>query len=98
MRVIPKHFDILGQRITVEQLPSFSRDHECYGKWIAAKNLIQLQEVDENHSPDVILQTFWHEATHAMLDILGYGSWSENEVVVEQLGQCIYQILKSKRQ
>ena len=56
MRVIPKHFDILGQRITVE-----------------------------------------HEATHAMLDILGYGSWSENEVVVEQLGQCIYQILKTKR-
>ena len=97
MRVVPKHFDIMGQRINVEQFPNFSREHECYGKWLPARNVIQLQQADENHSNDVVLQTFWHEATHAYLDILGYGEWSSNEVVVEQIGQCIYQILKTKR-
>ena len=97
MKAIPKCFDVMGQRITVEQLPTFSRDHECYGKWTPSRNLIQLQMIDENHAADVILQTFWHEATHCYLDIMGYGSWSENELVVEQIGQCIYQILKTKR-
>jgi len=97
MKAIPKHFDILGQRIRVELLTNLEKDQQCYGKWHPSKNLIQLQAPSENHADDVILQTFWHEATHAMLDLLGYGTWSENEIVVEQLGQCIYQILKTKR-
>jgi len=95
--VIPKHFDLFGQRITVEVAEDFSKDHGCYGKWYPSQNLIVLQAPDDGHADDVILQTFWHEATHAALDVLGYGDWSENETVVEQLGQAIYQILKTKR-
>jgi len=43
------------------------------------------------------MQTFWHEVSHAIFDLLGYDEWSENETVVEQLGQAVYQVLKTKR-
>ena len=95
--MIPKKFCLFGQTITVRLEADFTKNHECYGKWYPSQNLILLQEPDSYHSDDVIFQTFWHEATHAMLDTLGYGEWSENERFVEQIGQCIYQILKSKR-
>lgn len=97
MRVVPKQFDLFGQRITVEVRSDFEKEHGCYGKWHPAQNKIILQAADDNHAADVVLQTFWHEAVHAALDVLGYGDWSENETVVEQLGQVIYQILKTKR-
>jgi len=97
MRVIPKKFSIFGQEITVVQNPDFAKEHGCYGKWYPAQNKIFLQAPDEAHAKDVIFQTFWHEAVHAGLDILGHGEWSENETAVEQLGQFIYQVLKTKR-
>ncbi len=97
MKSIPKRFSLFGQSIEVRLDPAFTKEHECFGKWFPAQNLIVLQSPDSDHADDVILQTFWHEATHAMLDLLGYGEWSENERFVEQMGQCIYQILKSKR-
>lgn len=97
MKSIPSKFSLFGQTITVQLESGFAKDHECYGKWIPSKNLILLQEPNEDYADDVILQTFWHESTHAMLDLLGYGDWSENERFVEQMGQSIYQILKSKR-
>tara|TARA_R110002074_G_scaffold208324_1_gene376925 strand:+ start:468 stop:761 length:294 start_codon:yes stop_codon:yes gene_type:complete len=97
LKTLPKHFDLFGQRITVEVAENFARDQGCIGKWYPSQNRIVLQAADDVHADDVVLQTFWHEATHAALDILGYGEWSENEVFVEQFGQVIYQILKTKR-
>lgn len=97
MRVIPKQFDLFGQRITVETQKNFAREQGCLGKWHPYQLKIVLQEPDEEHAQSVILQTFWHEAIHACLDLLGHTDLSENEVLVEQLGQAIFQVLKTKR-
>ena len=45
--------------------------------------------------PKAHYSTFWHEAVHCILDHLGYEEESKNEQFVEQLGQCICQILQT---
>ena len=97
MRAIPKHFDLFGQRITVIINDNLHSEQDCLGKWRPHSNEIHLQAPSDEFAQDVILQTFWHEATHAILDLLAYPEWSENERFVEQIGQAVFQVLKTKR-
>lgn len=97
MKSIPKHFHLAGQKILVEQVSDLVERQDCWGKWIPTSNTILLQSIDDKHPKDVVLQAFFHEAFHAILDILGHTEWSSNEVFVEQVSQLFYQMLKTKR-
>lgn len=71
--------------------------HDCVGRWYHSRHLIELQTPDEHHSRSYIMQTFWHEVTHAMLDVMGYPALSADEELVDRIGQAIHQVLKTKR-
>jgi hypothetical protein len=41
-------------------------------------------------------QTFWHEAMHCIFDTLSYNKHNQNEVLVDRVAQCLYQIDQTK--
>ena len=98
MRVIPKHFDLLGHTIAVVIRDDLQEDAGCYGRWWQTKQMIELQSTKHgNVTPSFQMQTFWHEVTHAILDNIGSEDLSSDEKFVDLFGQCIHQILKTKR-
>jgi len=97
MKTIPRRFSLFGQDIVVKRIHDLHVKNDEYGKWSPNTNEILIQESAKSYSEDVLLQTFWHEAVHACLDTLGYSKESEDEKFVEQMGQAIYQILKTMR-
>ena len=89
----PTTFKLLGRTVTVKIIPDLAHEYEETGYWRDSKNLIGLQKPDDKHAKDVMEAAFWHEAVHAMFDSLGYDELSKDEKLVEQLAQCIYQII-----
>jgi hypothetical protein len=97
MRRIPRRFRLAGQEITVQFVPDLVKRKKAYGRWHSTRNLIELQEPGEDYSYQFILQTFWHEAMHAMLEIAGYEDLSTKEKLVDRMGHMIHQLLATKR-
>jgi hypothetical protein len=93
--MIPSRFSILGQTIRVVFVEDLADTHEMAGRWRPTLNLIELQPPDQFYSEDYVNQTFWHEAIHAALDILGYEDLSKDEEFVDRMGQAVYQIIKT---
>ncbi len=94
MRTIPKYFDIMGHTIQVVFRDDLKDDAECDGRFIASKNLIELQS---GHAFSYTLATFWHECMHAIATHMGMKNINDDEEVIDKLGQGVAQILKTKR-
>lgn len=94
MRKIPARFDILGHTIKVRFRDDLLDDCECYGRFIASKNLIELQD---GLAFSFTLATFWHEAMHALATHMGMKDLNDNEEQIDKLGQGVAQILRTKR-
>lgn len=99
MRKIPSSFQLLGHTITVEMREDLQEQADCWGRWTPHKHLIELQVPDKKNgiTYSFIVQTFWHEVTHAILDNVGQSELSGDEGLVDLIGQCIYQVLKTKK-
>lgn len=99
MRKIPKQFDLLGHTVRVVIRDDLWDTCEAHGRWIPHKHLIELQKPTEQNgmTQSFLLQTFWHEAAHAILDNIGQGDLSNDERLVDLIGQCVHQVLKTKR-
>jgi hypothetical protein len=94
MRKIPATFDILSHTITVKMRDDLLDDCECHGRFIASKNLIELQS---GQAFSFTLATFWHEVAHAIATHMGMKDINDNEEQIDKLGQGIAQVLKTKR-
>jgi hypothetical protein len=90
MKRIPRHFQLLNHRITVRVLPKSEwpeKYHDAVGVWDNAKCEILLLKQPRT----VLRHTFWHEATHALLDMMG-SKLSKNESFVDALGGLLAQL------
>jgi hypothetical protein len=94
MRQIPASFDILGHTVEVKFRDDLLDDCECYGRFVASKNLIELQS-DQAFS--FTLATFWHEVMHAIATHMGMKDINDNEEQIDKLGQGVAQVLKTKK-
>ena len=94
MRKIPKQFDLLGHTIKVRMRDDLLDDCECHGRFIASKNLIELQS---GESFSYTLATFWHEVAHAIATHMGMKELNDDEEKIDKIGQGIAQVLRSKR-
>lgn len=94
MRKIPARFEILGHTIEVRFRDDLLDDCECYGRFIASKNLIELQS---GLAFSFTLATFWHECMHAIAAHMGMKDLNDNEEQIDKLGQGVAQILRTKR-
>jgi hypothetical protein len=85
---IPSSFELMGHKITVEIIPTKDWPHgECVGLYQPDKGRISILRQSKTQNAHV----FWHEATHAMLYVMGHKLYS-NEGFVDTLGGLIAQI------
>jgi hypothetical protein len=91
---IPNAFYLFGQRITVEWRDDLVDGTDCVGMTRLRKNTIELQKGD---GPQIFRprsqteQTFWHELTHWILDLLGETELSGNEKLIDSIGSLLHQ-------
>ncbi len=99
MRTIPKTFQLLGHTIRVVVRDDLWEMAEAHGRWIKHKHLIELQRPNAQNgmTNSFLVQTFWHEVMHAILDNIGKENLSDDEQFVDQMGQIVHQVLKTKR-
>lgn len=91
---IPEYFQLLGHRIEVRIIkPSrWKHGRGNIGIWIPDEYRIEIiSSVRGTHRQ----QVWAHEAIHAMLDLGGYESLSQDEVLVDRLGHLLQQMLTS---
>ena len=94
MRQIPKHFSIVGHKIDVRFREDLQEDCECDGRFVAHRNLIELQS---GYSFSYTLATFWHEVAHAIATHMGMKDLNNDEEMIDKLGQGIAQVLQTKK-
>jgi len=94
--IIPESFRLFNQTIKV----IFKRDlidkKQAFGLWDYNRNTIYLQQSTRKHplNKEQIDNTFIHEATHAMLNMIGEYDLSNNEKLVHTLSSLIHQFIE----
>lgn len=86
----------MGHEIKVHHLPAdkWPKDMEdAVGYFDPQRMEIGICQLESVSSQE---QSFWHEATHAMLYVLGSPDYG-NEQFVDQMGGLIQQIIQSSR-
>ena len=93
---IPKSFQLLGQTIKVKHHKSLYKRHKCHGLWVPMEYTIIIQQSVPGCqlSEEYREQTFYHELTHAILEMTGHEKISARESVVESVSQALYQFMK----
>lgn len=100
MRRIPSQFQLLGHTIEVRVLSEkFWDQHakeagfdDAVGGWIPAKHLI----IVKRQPPTMLWHTFYHELTHAILDMMGH-KLCHDESFVDLMGGLLAQAMQSLR-
>ena len=93
--MIPKSFQIFGHTIKVKITEDLSADN--VGEWAPGQQEIRILPVGKNFTKSNQEQTFWHETTHAIFDVLSYPKHYTDEALVDRIGQCLHQIDKTKK-
>lgn len=110
---IPNQFTLFGHRYTVVFDKDLYEKEGCYGTADDDFKLIRLQppgEVLKRYEDDgvmkeekfvitdnVVIETFFHEVNHIILDAIGENQLSENEKFVNMLGKAWLEIYLSNR-
>lgn len=90
--VIPYQFELFGEVWTVKMVKDLGMVDIACGRTTYDRLLI---EIDANLPTDRKLSTFYHEVTHVILKATGQDKVNNDEKVVDLIGSCLHQILKS---
>jgi len=86
---IPSSFKIMAHTITVRVVPKNEWKYDdAVGFWDPEKNEILLLKQPRTQ----LRHTFWHEAMHAVLDMMSHKQ-SRDEAFVDQVSGLIYQVM-----
>jgi hypothetical protein len=101
--MIPKEFQILGQKIEVIIDDLYCHKNKCYGQFISFENKIILakkykdKKCWNDYKEEIIIATFYHELMHCLLFYSNSNEWL-NEELVDKLGNFLHQYEISKSQ
>lgn len=90
---IPKSFKLFGTTINVEFDNKRMNDKTRYGEADYSTSKITLSDTDgtDKLSQDRILDTFYHEKVHSILDMMHERDLSNNEKFVDIFGKLLRQ-------
>lgn len=89
MKRIPKSFKLMGHTITVQVIHRSNWEiEEASGYFDPDKNEILLLRQPRT----IVLHTFYHEVTHAILYVMGHKLYG-NESFVDQVGGLLAQLM-----
>ena len=88
---IPSRFQILGHTITVEVVPIEEWEHsDCTAYYAPERDKISVRV---HHTESLMRHAFWHEVMHTMFNLLNREELYKDEVLVDNLGAVLAQIL-----
>jgi hypothetical protein len=89
MKRVPSKFKLMGHTIKVQVISKKDwKKPDCVGEFSPETDTMTILRQSKSQTQ----HTFWHEATHAMLYIMGHKFYS-NEAFVDQLGGLLAQIM-----
>lgn len=90
---IPKKFKLFGSTVSVEFNSDKLEKEKCIGLSEYNKHLITLTKINEagNLSDDSIIDTFYHEKVHMILDAMHERKISSNEQFVDVFAKLLRQ-------
>lgn len=93
---IPKSFMVFGLTIPTVWRGDMGTN---VGEWTSHPPVIKLSTtlLDKHMPPARVHQTYCHEVVHSWLSSLGRKEMSENEELVEQLGNCLHQFITTRK-
>lgn len=93
MEKIPKSFKLFGTTINIVWENERLNDHKVYGLAEYSKSQITLSTTHstDNLSEDRMLDTFYHEKVHTILDAMNERDLSENEKFVDVFAKLLRQ-------
>jgi hypothetical protein len=96
---IPKKFKLLGTTYKVVWDDQKMANMNLYGLCDYSRSEITLSTKDglNNLSKDKILDTFYHERTHAILDMMNERELSANEKFVDVFSKLLRQAVESEK-
>lgn len=108
---IPKEFSLFGHKYDVVIKKDLFENEGCYGDADEDLKQIRLQDVGEvvkkiedgdhvleakiNITENSVIETYFHEMTHIILDSMGENELSENEKFVNMMGKAWLEIYLS---
>ena len=90
---IPKEFDLISRKYKVLQVSKVD-DKKSLGLCLSDQAIIKLRKTLKKELKE---HTFLHEATHAILESLGYVELSEDEKFVDAFSNALYQVIKTSK-
>ena len=96
---IPKEFKLFHQTIKIVFKRNLIDTKQAFGLWNYNKSTIYLQQSTRRNilTKEQIENTFIHEATHAMLNVMGETKMSTNETFVHTLSSLIQQLIEQTK-
>ena len=93
---IPKSFKIFNQTIKVIFKKNLIDKQGAFGLWDYNKNTIYLQPSTRKHilTKEQIHSTFLHEASHAILNLMGEDKLSANEKFISSFSNSLHQLIE----
>jgi hypothetical protein len=100
MKKIPESFTLGSFTFKVhvvseEEMSKVLDGYQAYGVLLTDQLTIYLQKPDRKLKKSIVMQTFWHEFSHAVLWVMNHKDYS-NEKVVDQLGHMLKQFHDTK--
>lgn len=94
MKRIPKTFRLGSHKFDVIRLPADELERlagtPVYALFIPDRLVVYVQTKDKSIKQSVLIQSFWHEVSHALLWVQSHKDFT-NEKVVDQLGHALKQ-------
>lgn len=97
MNKLPSSVQILGQHITIKSMPDHGSFGDRHGDWDSQINTIRVVGMSDQTPQDVTFATYYHELTHAILDLTGHTELSQDENFVERISQAFYQAEQTRK-
>ena len=90
---IPSSFKLFAHTVTVKEVPNIP-GLDKYADWDSSLNEIRV--FTKGACDDVIVHSFYHELTHALLERAGQLEWTKDEVTVDVIGGLLFQYVATQ--
>lgn len=95
---IPKKFKLFATTINVEWDNKGLNDRSTYGesRYGESKIILSKTQGQQNLSKDKIMDVFYHEKVHIILNTLGYNDLSSDEIFVDTFAKLFRQSVETE--
>lgn len=86
----------MGHTYKVRLVKKVDKENSC-GEVVYTTKTVRLKKANKDYNEDMVIETFFHELIHAILDEAEYNNLSDDERLVERMSRLMHQAFKTFR-